>query len=262
MESHVFDQLDYHAALALLEWQVEFGVTDTICEAPVDRFEVAAAAAAPVAAKAKAEAGKVPPRPVQIDPADIAQRLAQGAQDLAGLEAAMAGFEHCELKRGARNLVFGAGKIGAPVMIIGDVPTRDEDMRGVPFAGAAGDLLDKMLAAIDLSREDRVYTANVLPWRPPQARDPRGDEIAMLMPFLKRHVELVSPKVLILMGNLPCHALLAKRGISRLRGEWGAALGLPVLPMYPPEHLLRTPEKKREAWADLLSLKAKLREML
>jgi hypothetical protein len=175
MESHVFDQLDYHAALALLEWQVEFGVTDTICEAPVDRFEVAAAAAAPVAAKAKAEAGKVPPRPVQIDPADIAQRLAQGAQDLAGLEAAMAGFEHCELKRGARNLVFGAGKIGAPVMIIGDVPTRDEDMQGVPFAGAAGDLLDKMLAAIDLSREDRVYTANVLPWRPPQARDPRGD---------------------------------------------------------------------------------------
>ena len=128
--------------------------------------------------------------------------------------------------------------------------------------GRAGQLLDRMLAAIDLGRDresaQAVYITNVLPWRPPQNRDPKPDEIAMLLPFLKRHIALAKPEILVVMGNIPCQALLGKRGITRLRGKWTDAAGLPVLPMFHPAYLLRNPSAKREAWADLLDLKARL----
>ncbi len=97
-----------------------------------------------------------------------------------------------------------------------------------------------------------------LPWRPPQNRDPTPEEIAMMLPFVQRHIELAAPDVLVLMGNTPCAAILGKRGILRLRGQWQEALGLPVLPMTHPAYLLRTPEAKREAWADLLALAGKV----
>ena len=115
-----------------------------------------------------------------------------------------------------------------------------------------------MLAAIDLSRAESVYITNVLPWRPPQNRDPKPEEIAMMMPFLERHVALAKPDFIVCMGNISCHAVFGKRGITRLRGQWQQAFGLPVLPMFHPAYLLRTPSAKREAWADLLDLKARL----
>jgi DNA polymerase len=115
-----------------------------------------------------------------------------------------------------------------------------------------------MLAAIDLSRDSSVYITNVLPWRPPQNRDPKPDEIAMMQPFLRRHVELAAPDVLVVMGNISCQAVLGKRGITRLRGQWAEAFDKPVLPMFHPAYLLRQPAMKREAWADLLELKARL----
>jgi len=122
-----------------------------------------------------------------------------------------------------------------------------------------------MLAAIGLSRtsdqpETSVYITNMLPWRPPQNRDPTPEEIAMLQPFVRRHVELADPEVLILMGNWACFGLLGKRGITRLRGTWEDVLGRPALPMFHPAFLLRQPSEKAKAWADLLSLKAKLRD--
>lgn len=264
--------LDFHTARALLEWQIEFGVSETMSDAPVNRFELA-----PPAPKAKPQAkvqspnaqapsspnAQAPssPKPVAVDAAVIATQIAQSAQTLEELRAGMAEFEHCELKRGARNLVFGEGTLQAPVMIIGEAPGREEDRSARPFVGPAGALLDKMLAAIDLNRTETVYVSNVLPWRPPQNRDPRPEEIAMMLPFLQRQIELVQPKALVLMGNIACDAMLGKRGISRLRGNWGTAVNLPILPMYHPAFLLREPGKKREAWADLLSLKAKLREL-
>jgi DNA polymerase len=146
-------------------------------------------------------------------------------------------------------------------MLVGEAPGRDEDMAGKPFVGRAGQLLDKMLAAIDMGRtsEDApVYITNVLPWRPPQNRDPKPDEIAMMKPFLMRHIALAKPEVLVLIGNWSCQTLLGKRGITRLRGTWATAAGLPALPMFHPAYLLRSPEFKREAWADLLNLKAHL----
>ncbi|SFS63796.1 DNA polymerase [Sulfitobacter marinus] len=253
------ESVDYHQALAVLQWQIELGATDAICDAPVNRYEVPAAVEKPKAAK-KGAPGIVP-MAVGVDPVAEAARMAAGAGSLDELRAAMEGFEHCELKRGARNMVFSDGMPGARVMIIGEAPGRDEDREGRPFVGRAGQLLDKMLAAIDMGRTHEtapVYITNVLPWRPPQNRDPKPNEIAMMKPFLERHIALAKPEVLVIVGNWSAQALLGKRGITRLRGQWTEALGLPALPMFHPAYLLRSPEFKREAWADLLELKAKL----
>ncbi len=251
----------YWADRALLEWQVELGATEAICEAPIDRYDVPA-----VVEKPKAVAAQTGPSfvaPVKVDAVAVAERAAAGAQTLDELRAAVSAFEHCDLKKGARSLVFSDGIPGAKVMIVGEAPGKEEDRAGKPFVGRAGQMLDKMLAAIGMGRDRAdapVYITNVLPWRPPQNRDPKPDEIAMMQPFLLRHIALVKPEVLVVVGNWSCQALLGKRGITRLRGEWTQAAGLPALPMFHPAYLLRSPEFKREAWADLLSLKAKLRD--
>ncbi|SEP79861.1 uracil-DNA glycosylase [Thalassovita taeanensis] len=252
--------LDYHTAKALLEWQIELGADEAICDQPVDRYAQAAQRPKPVAVGAGAPFPQVAQA---VDPVAEARAMAQGAGDLAALRAAMAAYEHCELKRGARNLVFSEGHASARVMIIGEAPGRDEDREGRPFVGQAGHLLDRMLAAIGLDRgaqvrESAVYITNVLPWRPPQNRDPQPEEIAMMLPFVERHVALVQPDAVVLMGNISCQACLGQRGITRLRGQWAEAFGVPALPMFHPAYLLRTPAAKREAWADLLSLKARL----
>ena len=108
--------------------------------------------------------------------------------------------------------------------------------------------------------EKSVYITNILPWRPPQNRDPRPDEIAMMLPFVTRHVELIDPQVIVLMGNVSCLAMLGRKGITRLRGNWTDVLGKPALPMFHPAYLLRNPHAKREAWHDLLMLQARLRQ--
>ena len=172
----------------------------------------------------------------------------------------MEAFSHCDLKLGASQLVFADGRPGARVMIVGEAPGRDEDRAGRPFVGRAGQLLDRMLAAIGLGRDASVYITNVMPWRPPQNRDPRPEEIAMMKPFLARHVALAAPDLLVLVGNISCQAVLGKRGITRLRGTWQEALGRPALPMLHPAYLLRQPLAKRETWADLLALQARLRD--
>jgi len=256
---------DWHSAKALLEWQIEMGADEAIEDAPVDRYALPETAKPAAVAKpaGQAAAPVAPPavvRPAEQDPVDVARAAAAAAGSLQELRAALAAFEHCELKKGARNLVFADGAEGAPVMIIGEAPGRDEDREGRPFVGRAGQLLDRMLAAVGLSRAENVYITNVLPWRPPQNREPRPDEIAMLKPFLERHVALSDPRVIVLMGNISCQAVLGKRGITRLRGNWEQALGKPVLPMFHPAYLLRQPSAKRQAWADLLELQAKLRE--
>ncbi|MDR9484535.1 MAG: uracil-DNA glycosylase [Sediminimonas sp.] len=256
--------LDYHMAKALLEWQVELGATEAILDAPVDRFALDPAPAKP--APAAAASAAAPPAPVaEVDPVEEARKLAAAAPDLEALRVALSGFTHCDLRRGARNLVFADGVAGARVMIIGEAPGRDEDREGRPFVGRAGQLLDRMLAAIGLSRapeqpSDGVYITNVLPWRPPQNRDPTPQEIAMMVPFMRRHVELAAPEIVVLMGNISCQAGLGQRGITRLRGHWTQAYGAPALPMFHPAYLLRKPHAKREAWADLLSLQARLRD--
>ncbi|WP_170605919.1 uracil-DNA glycosylase [Ruegeria arenilitoris] len=248
--------LDIHTARALLEWQIELGVTEAIGDAPVDRY-----ALPDTGPKSKKPTAK-PATPVKsesLDAALVAQQAATSAGTLSDLRAAMEAFDLCELKRGARQLVFADGTPCSPVMIIGEAPGRGEDREGKPFVGRAGQLLDRMLAAIDLNRTKNVYITNVLPWRPPQNRDPKPEEIGMMGPFLERHVALAKPKVLVVMGNISCQAVLGKRGITRLRGQWNQAFDLPVLPMFHPAYLLRQPQMKKQAWADLLELKSWLR---
>src|SRR6056297_862165 len=256
-------QMDWHAARAALEWQLEMGVTEAISEAPINRFEqVAPPPKAGVAPGVSAPAVPVQPVP-EVDPVAEAEKAAASAQDLAALKAAMQAYPHCELRKGARNLVFCDGVPGSRVMIIGEAPGREEDRVGKPFVGRAGQLLDRMLAAIDLGRDREgagsVYITNVLPWRPPQNRDPKPVEMAMMVPFVQRHVELVAPEVIVLMGNISCQAGLGRQGITRLRGQWTESYGRPTLPMVHPAYLLRNPHAKREAWADLLELQARLR---
>ncbi|MFX0546148.1 uracil-DNA glycosylase [Roseovarius sp. S1116L3] len=248
--------LDFHGLRALLQWQVELGVDEAICDAPINRYEAPAAApkAAPAAAAAPVR------QEVGPDAVEAARQAAGAAQDLDGLRAALAAYEHCELKRGARNLVFSDGVPGARVMVIGEAPGRDEDREGRPFVGRAGQMLDRMLTAIGLSREENVYITNIMPWRPPQNADPKPDEIDMMRPFVQRHVELAGPDIVILMGNISCQTVLNTRGITKLRGQWHEAWGKPVMPLFHPAYLLRLPAAKRAAWADLLAVQARLRE--
>jgi DNA polymerase len=252
---------------ALLEWQVELGATDAILDAPVDRYALEAAKPAPkpVAVETSKAAPPVHVKPAEVDTIGIARTAAAIASDLTALSAAMQAFEHCELKRGARSFVFSDGNPAARVMIIGDAPDRDEDRAGKPFVGQVGQLLDRMLAAIGMGRayEDAaksVYIANALPWRPSPNSAQTSTDIAMMLPFLERHIALADPEFIVLMGNMPCQALLGRTGASRLRGNWAEVLGKPALPMFHPEYLLRNPVAKREAWADLLALKARLRD--
>jgi len=256
-------QLDWHSARALLEWQVELGATEAILDAPVDRFSLETKAPKPAPVTAPAAQAAVQQASAQPDPAQIAKQMAETAGSLDALQAALAGFEYCELKRGARNLVFSDGNPAAQVMIVGEAPGRDEDQQGKPFVGRAGQLLDKMLAAIGLDRQSQepvnaAYITNVVPWRPPQNREPSPDEIAMLTPFLLRHIALIKPTVVVAMGNISCQALLGKRGISKLRGQLQNSRDIDVIPMFHPAYLLRNPSAKKLAWADLLMLKAKL----
>ena len=250
--------MELQAMKAALEWQIACGADEAILDSPVDRTSLPKAEVPPRQAPAR-EAGP------DIDSVAVARTAAMAAVDLATLRAAMEAYEHCDLKRGARQLVFSDGHANARVMIVGEAPGRDEDIEGRPFVGRAGQLLDLMFSHIGLFRtesdsERALYIANVLPWRPPQNRDPKPEEMKMMLPFLERHVGLVDPDLIVAMGNHACLALLGQRGITRLRGNWKTALGKPTLPMFHPAYLLRTPEAKRETWADLLSLNDRLRK--
>lgn len=264
IDTHIADY-DWNAALAALAWQVEMGVTEVMVEAAVDRYALPEKQEAVIpkpGAKPKPEAVQDLPK---ADPVQEAKAAAAPCTDLASLRAALEAFDHCELKKGARNLVFADGNPAAPLMIIGEAPGRDEDIEGRPFVGTSGQLLDKMLAAIghDRRAEDArkaAYITNVMPWRPPGNRDPSEDEIAMMRPFLERHIALVKPRVIIAMGNTSCMALFGKSSVLRLRGTWETAQGIPVMPMAHPGHLLRNPAAKREAWADLLDVQARMRQ--
>lgn len=271
-------EADYYAALAALAWQVDCGVDEAMGDAPVNRYELPEKTQSPVLSPALnpvhpvAEQGRAPARATfapppelpKIDPVVEARAAAARANSLEALRDELLAFDHCDLKRGARNTVFSDGNAKARVLILGEAPGRDEDMEGRPFVGRAGQLLDQMFAAIGLSRqspdaESALYITNVMPWRPPGNRDPEPQEVAMMKPFVERHIALVDPQVIVVMGNTPLVALTGNRGILRARGNWTQALDRPLLPMTHPAYLLRNPIAKREAWADLLSLQSRLR---
>ena len=188
---------------------------------------------------------------------------AHAAQNLGELKSALMAFEGCALKYTATNLVFGDGNPQARVMLIGEAPGADEDRQGLPFVGQSGQLLDKMLATIGLTREN-FYITNIIPWRPPGNRQPTPAEAEACMPFVQRHIDLISPDFLILVGGTAAKTLLGARdGIMRLRGNWKdytseAGKTMKVMAIFHPAYLLRSPGQKREVWQDLIKIKHSL----
>ena len=250
-------QIDWHTARALYEWQAELGATEPILDAPVNRYELEQSLK-PAAKTAK----KQPDAPIrEISPVDIATELVAGVGDLSSLEATVQSFDLCELRKGARKFVFSQGSPRARVMVIGDAPSRADEDAGHPFAGREGALFDKMFHAIGLERtatEDAygLYLANLFPWNP--ARKPTPVEISMMVPFVRKHIELAAPDVVVLMGPLICQSLLDAPSLSVARGSWHTLSERPTLAIFPPAFLMQDPSAKRAAWHDLLMLKSRL----
>lgn len=273
----------------LLAWYADAGVDAPLLDAPVDRFaEHSAKQKAIVKAREAATRRTVPGEkasdvrtsvegpPMQTlasetkrtvpngEAVEAAMQLAAAAETLDGLRMAMEGFEGCNLKFSARSTVFSDGNPEARLMVVGEGPGGDEDAQGLPFVGRSGQLLDRMLKAIGHDRTS-VYISNIVPWRPPGNRKPTPQETAICLPFIRRHIELARPEVLLLLGNTPAQALLEKsEGITRLRGRWQeVTIGdsiLPAMPSFHPAYLLRQPAQKKFAWRDLLALSKRLHE--
>lgn len=272
-------------AASLLDFYQAAGVTETLGDAAIDRYaqaketpqkdehasppRAAPHRVAPVPPPELPLAGARQARPDAIpledgETAASAKTLAASCTSLEELRAALETFDGCTLKHTAKNLVFADGNPEARVMLVGEAPGRDEDIRGLPFVGRSGQLLDRMLAAIGLDRTS-VYIANVLPWRPPGNRSPTPAEQAICRPFIERQIELAAPDFLVFLGGVSAKQMLnTSTGIMKLRGKWkhytAGGRDIPALPTFHPAYLLRQPAQKRLAWRDLSSLKARLDE--
>jgi len=255
-------------SLSTLNWLVEAGADEAIADAPVNRL-VAKAAVAPMPVQPAPAPRAAPPRaptplPLADDTIGGAIAAAASATSLAELQAALEAFDGCGLKRTATNTVFADGMAEGGIMLIGEAPGRDEDRVGKPFVGRAGQLLDKMLASIGLDRKTNAYITNVINWRPPDNRDPSPEEAAACLPFLRRHIELANPGVIILLGAVAArHVVGISDGIMKLRGRWleyrvGDRM-VPLMPTLHPAYLLRQPAHKKLAWRDLQAIKEKMR---
>lgn len=215
---------------------------------------------------------KAPPLPAAAVPLGAAEAIhdakqrAAAANTIEELRRALDSFEGCALRKTANSTVFGEGDEKAGVLLIGEAPGADEDKYGRPFVGVSGQLLDKMLAAIGLGRDKGCYISNIVYWRPPGNRKPSASEIAVCQPFMWRLMELIQPKLILLAGDTAAKAVLGGNvGITRLRGTWhevrvGEAV-IPVMPIFHPAFLLRSPALKRDSWRDLLAVQQRLDDL-
>ena len=268
--------------LAALRWYLDMGVDEVVDETAPDRLQPKPAALKPPAPdailrpalmpqaaeppRATKPRAAIPVRPVSVAAQD-AHHLAAAARSLKELEDALRGFDGCELKATATNLVFGDGNPKARIMFVGEAPGGDEDKQGKPFVGVSGRLLDRMLEWIGLDRAN-FYITNQVYWRPPGNRTPTDAEVAACQPFIVRHIELMAPEILVLVGGAAAKTLLGRtEGITKLRGQWfefaspGLSRPVPTMAIFHPAYLLRTPIFKREVWRDLLAIKQRLSQI-
>ena len=195
-----------------------------------------------------------------------AAAIAAEAETLEDIRARLETFEGCPLRQTATNLVYYDGSPDAEIVFVGEAPGAEEDRRGLPFVGPAGRLLDRMLQAIGLDRA-QVLITNTLFWRPPGNRNPTPGEVAACLPFVERTIEIVAPKVLVMVGGTAAKTLLQRsEGIMKLRGQWfdyqtpRMARPVPAIAVFHPAFLLRSPAQKRATWRDLIEIKARLRD--
>jgi uracil-DNA glycosylase family 4 len=195
--------------------------------------------------------------PVKTEPPGLLVAETVQGDSLDEIQAIVAKCSKCPLHTGRTNTVFGEGNPNADLMFIGEGPGADEDRTGRPFVGRAGQLLTKMIAAMQFARED-VYIANIIKCRPPGNRNPEDEEAIACLPYLKRQIELIQPKCIVLLGGVALQHLLGIKGIMTNRGKWQSYMDIPTLPTYHPSFLLRSPNRKKEVWQDLQDVMRKL----
>ncbi len=260
------DNNNLYQLIANLEWQLNMGVeaiveekTNNFSEIKIDKSD-----------NLKFDAFQQPSASLLEDEeVNQDESILKSVNDCLSLEELknfMLDFNGCDLKKTATQLVFSDGNPKSNIMIIGEAPGAEEDRQGKPFCGASGQLLDKMLASINLDRNN-VYITNAIPWRPPGNRTPKEIEINLMKPFLLRHIELVKPKILVTVGGSATKAILdIEGGILRHRGVWkeirlSNSLVIPIIATLHPAYLLRAPNQKKLAWEDLKSIRSKIQEL-
>lgn len=237
----------------LLKWYDQMGVNEIILEEPGQLIKVPKAKSSSTNKTAKVEIS---------DLAIQARKTADQCNDLQSLRHAIETFEGLSISKTANNTVFSDGNSNATVMAIGEAPGANEDEEGIPFCGMSGKLLDKILSSIDLSRDKNLYITNSVFWRPPGNRRPTDEENAVCLPFVEKHIALINPKLLLLVGSTSASALLnSSETISRLRTNFYQYTNcylskpLPVAVIFHPSYLLRQPLQKKNMWFDLLKIK-------
>jgi DNA polymerase len=205
----------------------------------------------------------IQPKVAEVDSSVVIPVHPVASLDWQALQQVVSGCQACSLAKTRTQTVFGVGDVEADWLFVGEAPGAEEDKRGEPFVGAAGQLLDNMLAAIQLKRDDNVYIANVLKCRPPENRDPQGEEVAKCDPYLKRQVELIQPKLIVALGKFAAQSILgSEETIAAMRGKLHNYNGVPVIVTYHPAYLLRSLTEKAKAWEDLCFARATMRTLL
>ncbi|MEE2662268.1 MAG: uracil-DNA glycosylase [Pseudomonadota bacterium] len=258
---------------ALLDWYINMGVDETTGEKPISHLSASTIDAPSLRTKPDKQTARrpaIPDRPAATflktrqETQKTAHQIAASTSTIEELKIAFQSFDGCPLKETAMNFVFADGNAAARIMLIGEAPGAEEDRRGIPFVGPAGRMLDRMLNAIELDRSD-TYITNILPWRPPGNRNPTDVEITVCLPFVEKHIAMVEPEIIILLGGTAAKALLRRQeGIMRLRGKWVeyqssfSISEIPARALLHPAFLLRQPAQKRETWGDLLEIRKRL----
>lgn len=269
MEPVAPSSLSAHEAFSLLQWYVDAGIEDAIQDEPRNYLATPAAPAQSAgqvieSMLPRAAAPVMTANAAQFAPSEAiaeARKIADSVQTRDELEQAVRSFEGCALKKTAFKTVFSDGNPASKLMLIGEAPGAQEDQQGIPFCGPSGMLLDKMLAAIGYDRTS-AYITNSLFWRPPGNRTPSPEELAICKPFVEKHVALIDPTLIVLVGGTALRAVLGMEGITRLRGKQFTfrtpynEKEYPVSIIFHPSYLLRTPAHKRVTWQDLLAIKA------
>lgn len=269
------------SAFSALSWQLAMGVDEAMAEEAPDRrlSPPTINVSTPVMGSMMGMSEQAAPQHIEIErqvaapipftppTVSIASFVPSEvhATTLEALRAELQAFEGCALKKTSKNLVFADGNPASSIMLVGEAPGEDEDRQGLPFVGVSGKLLDRMLGCIGLDRTN-TYISNIVPWRPPGNRNPTDSEVAVCLPFTERHIAIVKPKYLILLGAVAVKSLLKiKDGITKVRGkpftytyvdiDSGQEVTIPCFPMFHPAYLLRQASQKRLAWNDLLLFK-------
>ena len=229
-----------------LKFQVELGITETI------------------SANNREDINKVNSLEINSNLEYNSNELSE-INTLKDLQSFIENYDECELSHTARSTVFCDGNVDAEVMLIGEAPGNQEDIEGKPFVGKSGQLLDKILETININRTN-CYISNIIPWRPPGNRNPTAEEINTCLPFIKKHIQLINPKILMLIGSISAKSILDQTiGITKLRGIWhlykDKNIEIPALPVFHPAYLLRRPANKAFAMTDMLNFKNKIIEM-